>query len=64
MHGQQNDKYTEMHGQQNDKYTEMHGQQNAKTQVLLNLQCAALHAHISSACSETSCVKHGIQCTL
>jgi len=24
MHGQQNDKYTEMHGQQNDKYTEMH----------------------------------------
>ena len=28
MHGQQNDKYTEMHGQQNDKYTEMHGQQN------------------------------------
>ena len=30
MHGQQNDKYTEMHGQQNDKYTEMHGQQNLK----------------------------------
>jgi hypothetical protein len=30
MHGQQNDKYTEMHGQQNDKYTEMHGQQNVK----------------------------------
>ena len=30
MHGQQNDKYTEMHGQQNDKYTEMHGQQNIK----------------------------------
>ena len=30
MHGQQNDKYTEMHGQQNDKYTEMHGQQNDK----------------------------------
>jgi len=34
MHGQQNDKYTEMqHGQQNDKYTEMqHGQQNDKKQ--------------------------------
>ena len=30
MHGQQNDRYTEMHGQQNDRYTEMHGQQNAK----------------------------------
>ena len=30
MHGQQNDKYTEMQGQQNDKYTEMHGQQNLK----------------------------------
>ena len=30
MHGQQNDKYTEMHGQQNDKYPEMHGQQNIK----------------------------------
>jgi hypothetical protein len=30
MHGQQNDKYTEMHGQQNDKYTDMHGQQNDK----------------------------------
>ena len=30
MHGQQNDKYTEMHGQQNDKYTEMQGQQNDK----------------------------------
>jgi hypothetical protein len=30
MHGQQNDKYTEMHGQQNDKYNEMHGQQNVK----------------------------------
>ena len=30
MHGQQNDKYTEMHGQQNDKYTEMHCQQNYK----------------------------------
>ena len=30
MHGQQNDKYTEMQGQQNDKYTEMHGQQNDK----------------------------------
>ena len=30
MHGQQNDKYTEMHAQQNDKYTEMHGQQNIK----------------------------------
>jgi hypothetical protein len=30
MHGQQNDKYTEMHDQQNDKYTEMHGQQNIK----------------------------------
>ena len=30
MHGQQNDKYTEMHGQQNDKYTEMHGQSNVK----------------------------------
>ena len=33
MHGQQNDKYTEMHGQQNDKYTEMHGQQNFKVYV-------------------------------
>ena len=33
MHGQQNDKYTEMHGQQNDKYTEMHGQQNVKTKL-------------------------------
>jgi len=33
MHGQQNDKYTEMHGQQNDKYTEMHGQQNVKKKV-------------------------------
>ena len=31
MHGQQNDKYTEMQGQQNDKYTEMHGQQNVRT---------------------------------
>ena len=28
MHGEQNDKYTEMHGEQNDKYTEMHGEQN------------------------------------
>ena len=34
MHGQQNDKYTEMHGQQNDKYTEMHGQQNVKKNCL------------------------------
>ena len=34
MHGQQNDKYTEMHGQQNDKYTEMHGQQNVKGNLL------------------------------
>jgi hypothetical protein len=33
MHGQQNDKYTEMHGQQNDKYTEMHGQQNSKNKI-------------------------------
>ena len=33
MHGQQNDKYTEMHGQQNDKYTEMHGQQNVKKNI-------------------------------
>jgi hypothetical protein len=30
MNGQQNDKYTDMHGQQNDRYTEMHGQQNDK----------------------------------
>ena len=30
MHGQQNDKYTEMQGQKNDKYTEIHGQQNFK----------------------------------
>jgi hypothetical protein len=35
MHGQQNDKYTEMHGQQNDKYTEMHGKQNKKYSVLI-----------------------------
>jgi hypothetical protein len=35
MHGQQNDKYTEMHGQQNDIYTEMHGQQNVKKNLLL-----------------------------
>jgi hypothetical protein len=34
MHGQQNDKYTEMHGQQNDKCTEMHGQQNVKIRQL------------------------------
>jgi hypothetical protein len=34
MHGQQNDKYTEMHGHQNDKYTEMHSQQNVKILVL------------------------------
>ena len=34
MHGQQNDKYTEMQGQQNDKYTEMHGQQNDKYTVM------------------------------
>ena len=34
MQGQQNDKYTEMHGQQNDKYTEMHGQQNIKKKIL------------------------------
>ena len=34
MHGQQNDKYTEMHGQQNDKYTEMHGQQNVKKKYI------------------------------
>ena len=33
MHGQQNVKYTEMHGQQNDKYTEMHGQQNVKNAI-------------------------------
>jgi len=33
MHGQQNDKYTEMHGQQNDKYTEMHGQQNFESSI-------------------------------
>ena len=43
MHGQQNDKYTEMHGQQNDKYTEMHGQQNVKirpqTQTIYNIYC-------------------------
>ena len=37
MHGQQNDKYTEMHGQQNDKYTEMHGQQNVKKKKVLIL---------------------------
>jgi hypothetical protein len=35
MHGQQNDKYTEMHGQQNDKYTEMHGQQNVKKNIYI-----------------------------
>ena len=34
MHGQQNDKYTEMHGQQNDKYSEMHGQQNIKKTII------------------------------
>ena len=38
MHGQQNDKYTEMHGQQNDKYTEMHGQQNVKMRRVVFLQ--------------------------
>ena len=36
MHGQQNDKYTEMHGQQNDKYTEMHGQQNLRIKITWN----------------------------
>ena len=35
MHGQQNDKYTEMHGQQNDKYTEMHGQQTSKGAIMI-----------------------------
>ena len=35
IHGQKNDKYTEMHSQQNDKYTEMHGQQNVKINFLL-----------------------------
>jgi ribosomal protein S4 len=34
INGQQNDKYNEMHGQQNDKYTEMHGQQNIKIRSL------------------------------
>ena len=48
MHGQQNDKYTEMHGQQNDKYTEMHGQQNDKYtemhgQQNINICSAVVH---------------------
>jgi hypothetical protein len=42
MHGQQNDKYTEMHGQQNDKYTEMHGQQNAKKSNMSNFKPISL----------------------
>jgi hypothetical protein len=37
MHGQQNDKYTEMHGQQNDNYTEMHGQQNVTISMLFRI---------------------------
>ena len=36
MHGQKNDKYTEMHCQQNYKYTEMHGQQNPETKPLIS----------------------------
>ena len=43
MHGQQNDKYTEMQGQQNDKYTEMHGQQNVKKMY----ECSSKYLHIS-----------------
>ena len=39
MHGQQNDRYTEMHGQQNDKYTEMHGQQNVKKILYVSFIC-------------------------
>ena len=45
MHGQQNDKYTEMHGQQNDKYTEMHGQQNVKIKKLRHVSVLQLHHH-------------------
>ena len=51
MHGQQNDKYTEMHGQQNDKYTEMHGQQNFKKNCI----------HVSNNTNEMLCF-HGKGC--
>jgi hypothetical protein len=47
MHGQQNDKYTEMHGQQNDQYTEMHGQQNDKYTEMHGQQNVKIYRHFS-----------------
>ena len=51
MHCQQNDKYTEMHGQQNDKYTEMHGQQNVKMKFLIDNQ---QKSHLIQLCLTTT----------
>jgi len=48
MHGQQNDKYTEMHGQQNDKYTVMHCQQNDKYTLMHGQQNVKIHENCSN----------------
>ena len=59
MHGQQNDKYTEMHGQQNDKYTEMHGQQNVKKKFVL------FHAGTKSTAADLSIrSKENVSCMI
>jgi len=45
MHGQQNNKYNEMHGQRNNKYTEMHGQQNVKKKLLKKFPTVAISTY-------------------
>ena len=46
MHGQQNDKYTEMHGQQNDKYTEKHDLQNDEYTEMHGQQNIKIRCHL------------------
>jgi hypothetical protein len=61
MHGQQNDKYTEMHGQQNDKCTEMHGQQNIKKKSKVRSQARlTLNQTIQSARSDKFIIQFNI----
>ena len=59
MHGQQNDKYTDMHGQQNDKYTEMHGQQNVKIQPSVSALYVGHHQVVQRTYFKTTilCIK-------
>ena len=58
MHGQQNDKYTEMQGQQNDKYTEMHGQQNDKyTEMHGQQNVTSCDIYAAKKCFYIACLK-------